>query len=344
MEMDAQLANVLAAMQGSLEGGEAHLRPRLEPGLDTPFGRYVEIGLALRAAFEQPDRREACIARLRPHRSLIIGGVPAGIQRHGMLPALTAQERQAHGHRRLDDISDQELAQWIIDDGRLIYGEFKPDELERYFAAVAPYLKPGSAMIDLGSGLGKVVLSAALLSAPGSSLSLPLSFSHCTGVELLPYRHAMAQQRLAAMVDAGNQALAALPPEVRQAVAPRAQAVIERIRLLQGDMFEADVSGAGLVFMYSTCFAPLMARIGDKLARDLPQGCLVSTTTFQLLHPGYRLVQVFPAQTVAWTTVYLYERAGELGELPPTPPPTLYEPEEAAWEAMVRDAMAAAGS
>ena len=61
------------------------------------------------------------------------------------------------------------------------------------------------------------------------------------------------------------------------------------IELIKGDMFKADVSGASLVFMYSTCFAPLMDAIGEKLARELTEGALVSTTTYRMKHPAFKL-------------------------------------------------------
>jgi hypothetical protein len=338
----AGLAGVLEALQHGIEDGEHHTRQQIEAEMGSQFGRYVEIGLALREAFERPELRDTFIRRLKPLRRLIIGNLPAGVQRHGLLPALTPQQRAGMGHRRLDDIPDSELEQWLVDDGRLIYGEFKPQELHNYFTVIAPYVKPGSAMMDLGSGLGKVVLSAALA----------LPFATCTGMELLPYRHAMAQQRFAALLAAGDAALAALPappapdealalPYGAETDARHVLSLRERVRFINGDLFEADVSQAGLVFMYSTCFAPLMDRIGEKLARELPQGCLVSTTTFPLKHPALREVAQFQSGTVAWTTVFLYERAGELEGLPPAPAAYLYEPPEDRWEEEVRKQMAA---
>ena len=342
MEGTAGIAAVLETLRRNIEDGEHHVRQHIEAELGSQFGRYVEIGLALREAFEQRALHETFIRRLKPWRRLIIGNLPAGVQRHGLLPRLSPQQRADMGHRRLDDIPDSELEQWLVDDGRLIYGEFKPQELHNYFTVIAPYVKPGSAMLDLGSGLGKVVLSAALA----------LPFSTCTGVELLPYRHAMAQQRCAALLAAGDAALAALPaPPLRdeplalpygaQADARHVLALRQRVRFINGDLFDADVSQAGLVFMYSTCFAPLMDRIGGKLARELPQGCLVSTTTFPLTHPGFREVAQFQSGTVAWTTVFLYQREGELAGLPPAPSSYIYEPPEDRWEKEVRELLAA---
>lgn len=332
---------ILAAMQEHILDGEHHLRSLLEPGSGTPFGRFVEIGLALRRCFRDPARHNYLIERLRPFRKLIIGSVPAGMQRHGLLPAEGEGSGETGGGRALEQIGDEELRQWLIDDGRLIYGEFKPHELENYFAAIAPYVRPGGAMFDLGSGLGKVVLWAALA----------FPFARCTGVELLGYRHRMALQRFAAMLDAGDSALASLsappaPDEPLQlrygGVAPARHvlAMRERVRFIEQDMFEADVGDASLVFVYSTCFAPLMDKLGEKLAREVPEGCLVSTTTFPLRHPAFRLVREFPSQTVAWTTVFLYRREGPLEGLPELPPAYLYEPDPHEWEASVRAAMA----
>jgi hypothetical protein len=299
----------MRSMRQAISSGTQHLRPVQDDALSA---RYVDIGLAVRDAFRTPALRETFIARLKPHRRLIAGSVPAGIQQHGMLP-----ERAATC--RLADVSDADLAQWLVDDGRLIYGEFSQQELDNYFNEMAPYLPPKGHFIDLGSGLGKVVMSAAL-AFPGL---------RCTGVELLTYRHEMAQVRLAEMLAAGA-------AENRNVAA----AVARRIRLLRQDMFEADVSDASLVYVYSTCFAPLMDRLTDKLARELQPGALVTTVTFPMQHPAFELVKQFSPPTVAWTTVYLYRRRSALDPLPPSPPKYLYEQDEAAWEYAVRAAFA----
>ncbi|WP_374580547.1 histone methylation protein DOT1-like protein [Pseudoduganella sp.] len=298
-----------SALRQAITDGEQHLRPVLA---EAQFQRYVEVGLALRAAFRTPALREVFIARLKPHRRLLAGPLPAGIHRHGMLPPQAPR-------RSLAEITDAELAQWLVDDGRLVYGEFTPQELDNYFAVLAPWLpeqgRGGGHFIDLGSGLGKVVMTAAL-ALPGM---------RCSGVELLGYRHEMAQARLAALLAAGD--------------AQAATAIAARVRLRQQDMFEADVSDATVVYLYSTCFAPLMERLGEKLARELPQGALVSTTTVPLLHPGFELLQRFDPPSVAWTTVFLYRRR-DASRGAPVPARALYEPDGAAWEAAVRAAFA----
>ena len=300
----------MQAMRQAITDGGQHVRPPLD---EAQFARYVEVGLALREAFRTPALRGTFLARLKPHRRLVCGVVPAGIQRHGMLPARAPS-------RCLDEVADDELAQWLVDDGRLIYGEFTQQELDNYFAALQPYLPAQGHFIDLGSGLGKVVLSAAL-ALPGM---------RCMGVELLGFRHEMAQARLAAVLAAGMAEDAAAAGEVAG-----------RVRLLRQDMFEADVSDATLVFIYSTCFAPLMERLAGKLARELPPGALVTTTTVPLRHAAFELLQQFAAPGVAWTTVFLYRRRDGQDALPPVPACALYEQEGAAWEDAVRAAFAA---
>ena len=87
----------------------------------------------------------------------------------------------------LKEISEEDLRQWIIDDGSLVYGELSSDELEAYFEAVNELGGDRSSFVDLGSGLGKVVMTAAVST----------SFDSYTGVELVPYRHRLAQEQYA---------------------------------------------------------------------------------------------------------------------------------------------------
>lgn len=321
--------DVRQAMLQSLEGGELHLRPTLDPDAAPRFERYIEIGVALRQCRQDPARHAYLVERLTPHRKVIIGALPAGLQGHGILPQPSLALQEQRGYRMLDDITDDELRQWLIDDGRLIYGEFKPYELDNYFDAIAPHVKPGGTFIDLGSGLGRVVMSAAL----------KLPFEHCIGVELLGYRHQMALERLEKVLAVGEQAVAALPAPL-SAADRHFLDLRARVQFIEQDMFEADVSRADHVFIYSTCFAPLMDALGDKLARELPQHALVSTTTYALKHPAFRQVAQFPSKTLAWTTVFLYERVGPLEGLPAATPSHLYEPIAGDWAVQARAALA----
>ena len=330
--------DVFEALFQSIQGGEKHVRPSLELTPDSAFLRFIEIGYALRACLENPSRRDYMLQRLRPHLSAIIGTLPASLLPHGMLPRTAPPP----DFRPLEQIDDAELHAWLVQDAGLIYGELQRFELENYFNAIAEHIRPGGVMVDLGSGLGKVVMSAALA----------FPFQRCIGVELMAYRHAMAIQRMQGLLALARQALVALPEPVTPDTPLRlpfggeagGNHLLElgaRIAFIEADLFKVDVRGASLVFMYSTCFGPLMDAIGEKLACELREGALVSTTTYPLKHPAFKLLNSFPAGTVAWTTVMLYQRIGPLETLLPAAAPFAYEPDAAAWEERARADFAA---
>lgn len=326
--------DILEAMLQSLQDGAVHRRPPLPAVAGTPLLRFIEIGLALRACVQDAARHAYLVARLLPHRALMVGALPVNLQPRGMLPALAPEEQEAHGFRALEQIDDAELRDWVIADCGMIYGELERHELDNYFDVIAPHLRPGGVMFDLGSGLGKVVLSAAL--------SLP--FARCVGVELLPYRHRLASRRRQALLEQVGAALAALPQPLRRGhtlrlpngqSAPAAHLLdlADRIELLESDMFDADLRQASLVFLYSTCFGPLMGALADKLARELPEHSLVSTTTYPLQHPAFRLIENFGPDSAAWTSLFLYQRLGPPGPWPPSAVPDLHVPDAAEWSA-----------
>jgi len=315
-----------------------HLRPSLDAGDGEPFLNYIEVGFALRQCLEDKNQREYLIQRLRRHASVIIGILPAGIQSHGLLPRTLKECPQASGLRRLEDISDEEVRQWLIVDGGLIYGELKRYELENYFDVIAPLVRPGGIMYDLGSGLGKAVMSAAIT----------LPFARCIGVELLEYRHRMAVDRLQAMLAVSDRGLESLPmrvqpddplelPDGSLTKAMHLLDIRSRIEFVEKDMFEVDVSDANLVFMNSTCFGSFMHLIADKLARELPEKTLVSTTTYSIDHPAFKLIGHFPATTLAWTDVFIYERVHCTETRFQTEAAALFEPGDQEWAARVRE-------
>ncbi|WP_343728784.1 histone methylation protein DOT1-like protein [Duganella sp.] len=331
-------ADIFEALFQSVQGGESHARPTLDLQADSPFLPFLEIGYALRACLEKPARHDYLLQRLRPHLSVMIGTLPASILPMGMLPKLAPLP----GFRKLEDIADDEIHAWLIQEGGLIYGEMQRFELENYFDAVKPLLPPGGVMVDLGSGLGKVVMTAALT----------LPFTRCIGVELLNYRHRLAQERLVRLLTLARQGLQALPepltletplplPSGGMATGRHLLDLGSRILFLENDMFKVDVRGASLVFLYSTCFGPLMDAISDKLARELSQGALVSTTTYPIKHPAFRLLQSHAPGTLSWTSVMIYQRVGPEMAAPASEARYLHQPDADAWEARAREDLAA---
>lgn len=325
--------DVFEALLQSIQGGETHARPTLELVPNSPFLPFLEIGYALRKCLEKPAKHEYLLQRLRPHLSVMVGTLPASILPMGMLPKLAPLP----GFRSLEQISEAELNHWLIQEGGLIYGEMQRFELENYIDAVKPYLPLGGLMVDLGSGLGKVVMTAAL--------SLP--FTRCVGVELLNYRHRLAQERLAKLLTLARGGLAALPepltletplllPSGLKATGRHLLDLGSRIAFIENDMLKVDVRGASLVFIYSTCFGPLMDRLSDKLAAELSEGAIVSTTTYPIRHPAFRLLETYPQGTLSWTSVMIYQRVGPQMSKPAAETRYLHQPDAEVWEERAR--------
>ena len=308
--MSNDLPSIRQAMLQSLEGGQFHVRERMAGSAQLPYEDFVQIGLALRACYLNSSRHDELIEVLKPHADVVIGTLPPGIQSHGLLPSPDEAAALQLAPKALTEFSEAQIRQWIVDDGSLVYGELSKEELERYFEALSPLLVPGAKFVDMGSGLGKVVMSAAL----------HFPFEHCRGVEILPYRHRMASERFGSLLKVGQEGFASLMaqskplnPSERIALpwgnelkALHLLTLPNRIAFEQADMFDCDVSQANLVFIYSTCFGAFMGKIAHKLACEMPDASLVSTTTYALKHPAFQLIKHFPAKTMAWTDVFVY--------------------------------------
>lgn len=331
------VSEVRAEMLRCLEGGQYHAREKIKQNSALPYADFLSIGLALKEYFDKPEHHEELIARLKPHAGVIIGVMPPGIQSQGLLP--TAEELVDSNFKslKLSEISDEQLKQWIIDDGSLVYGELTGEELQNYFAEVCPLLQPDGQFVDLGSGLGKVVMTA--------SLNFP--FSACTGIEIVPYRHRMALERFLHLIKVGQEAFNQLSEPFKSedilslpwTSGMLTQHLIQfptRTSFMLGDMFTCDVSQANLVFIYSTCFGSFINKIANKLANEAPEGCLVTSTTYAMNHPGLLLVKHMPAKTATWTDVFVYKRvgAGPWSNLPETQG---YSPNLEVWEVKARE-------
>lgn len=319
-----------------LEGGQFHAREKIKQSGTLPYADFLSIGLALKQCFLNPQLHNALIERLRPHADAIIGILPPGIQSQGLLPTPEELTDPNVKPLQLQDISDAQLRQWIIDDGSLVYGELTREELHHYFAEVCPHLQADGHFVDLGSGLGKVVMTA--------GLNYP--FASCKGIEIVPYRHRMAFERFVKLLQWAQESFNHLQTPTQaedQLLLPWTSKLQvkhllhlpKRVSFQLGDMFTCNVSQASLVFIYSTCFGAFIHQLTHKLANEAPEGCLVSTTTYAMSHPGLVLVKHFPAKTMAWTDVYLYRRVGA-GPWPELPQVTSYSPNLDEWEAKAR--------
>ena len=316
----------------SLEGGQFHVREKIKHDGTLAYADFLSIGLALKACFIQPDKHKELIERLKPHIDVIVGALPPGIQSQGLLPMPEELADPNFKSLALHEISDDQLRKWIIDDASLVYGELDREELQKYFAELSPLVQPGGRFVDLGSGLGKVVISA----------GLHFPFSSCTGIEIVPYRHRMALERFASLLKLAQDSLNQLKvivstddvipiPWTTEMRVAHLLELPKRVSFQAGNMFACDVSKASLVFIYSTCFGSLMHELAHKLANEAPEGCLVTTTTMKLDHPGLTLIKFLPAKTVAWTDIFIYKRTGT-GPWPALPSPSPHKPNLQAWE------------
>ena len=303
------LSKIKARALSRIEGGEFHRREQVRSLSDLSLDNFLHIGRILKASAQNAEMIEPLLDRLVVHADVVIGPLPPGIQRHGLVSDSADLQTTENLVSALKEISEEDLRQWIIDDCSLVYGELSSDELKAYFGAVNELGGNRSSFVDLGSGLGKVVMTAAL----------GTSFDSYTGVELVPYRHRLAQEQYAKFCATISSEVAELEGEIseysenhdaRHKALESIRAIPAKISLEQGNMFDFNVSGASLIFIYSTCFGSFMDRVAQKVVDEAPPGCLVSTTTFGLNHPGLKLIKHYRPAELAWTDVRFYERVG----------------------------------
>lgn len=163
--------------------------------------------------------------------------------------------------------------------GSSIYGELMPTATQRLLAQLE--LRPDDRFVDLGAGVGKVVLMAAMTT----------EVDHALGVELSATRHGLAERALRQARDEG------IPGT-------------ERAAFVQADMLELPLDDATVIYTCSTAFVDaFMQRLVDRLA-ELPKlRKLASLQDFEP-HPAFELTQVYKLDA-SWkrrTKVHVYER------------------------------------
>jgi SAM-dependent methyltransferase len=163
--------------------------------------------------------------------------------------------------------------------GSPTYGELMPTATARLLAQLE--LGPEDLFVDMGSGIGKVALLAAMTTDVGRAL----------GIELSETRHAQAERAL---------------QRAREQDVPGT----ERVSFAQADMLTHPLDDATVVYTCSTAFLPgFMKRLVRRLA-SLPN--LRKLATLQDLdpHPAFELVEIYRLDA-SWkrrTKVHVYER------------------------------------
>ena len=130
-----------------------------------------------------------------------------------------------------------------------VYGEITYPSFATILKHIKPYIKRDGVFYDLGSGTGRPVFAAALLS----------DFSRCRGIELVPELHQEADMHLERYEEKllANYSLDDYYTNQRRR---------QTIEFIQGDILEVDWSDGDVVFANSTCFdRELMERLAIKV-------------------------------------------------------------------------------
>ena len=175
------------------------------------------------------------------------------------LRAVAAAFAQVDGYGVARDAKRRQRESGVYLEG-IQYGEVDPSAFAKALGWVSP--ADGERFVDLGSGTGKAVLTAAALHR----------FRCATGVELLEPLHAAAQR-----------ARAALPPEALRAA---------EVRLLCGDAFKHPwAEEGGVVFCTLTCLTDEAIAALERGCERLPRGARLIVTTRELKCHCLRLLR-----------------------------------------------------
>ena len=157
----------------------------------------------------------------------------------------------------------------------LTYGDVPFTALAHGLHAAAP--RPGTLFCDLGSGVARGVLAAALL----------YKFSKCVGVELLTDLHAAAAEPAKRFESLREQCT--ISPSEPATTGFDARRIAACVELVNADLFDVNLADAAtaaaatnpgdvLVFLCCVTWGPsLMQRLAAKLANELPNGSRVLT-------------------------------------------------------------------
>lgn len=158
----------------------------------------------------------------------------------------------------------------------LTYGEIDFDGFLQLLYEV-PEITKRRVFYDLGSGVGKVVVAAALLG----------NFIEVNGIEIVPPLHEQA-------VMAANHC--------------RALKNLPSINFFQGDFLQGDYTRADLVFTHSTCFSQSLMYALEEALSVLSPGVIVLTVSQSLPKMEIIKVQKYPFK---WGlgTVYFHKKS-----------------------------------
>ena len=165
----------------------------------------------------------------------------------------------------------------------------------------------GASIIDLGSGIGNVVIGIALIAASGA-LGADVHVAAVHGVELLPTLHDVAvdatrglrqwaataaQKKAPTSAAVAGAAAAAAAPATSSAPPPSQP--LPRVSVQRANLEGYDLSDVDVVYMASTVFEDdVIERFAARAAATLRVGSRVVTLASPLRHVAFRVEAVVP--------------------------------------------------
>lgn len=162
------------------------------------------------------------------------------------------------------DVSKNARLNFNGDTSNFLYGELPFETFKSIVEKLQP--KPNGVFFDLGSGTGRVVLEALLIT----------DFRKVVGVELLDGLHNKAEE---------------IREKFAKEILPTIPEILEgrEFSLVKGDLFLQDYSEADFVFMnHPIKDCDLFLKLEEKLARELKPGSKVATIIRALKNPAFK--------------------------------------------------------
>lgn len=171
-------------------------------------------------------------------------------------------------------ISLNERERFTTQDSSFVYGEIIPLSFAQLLESLSPH--PEDVFYDLGSGVGKAVLCAALF----------FEWRKCCGVELMPGLHECSQSLLAE--------LPARPFPVE---------------FLREDFLQVDLSDASVIFLHATTFAPTLWENLKKKLYALKSGTRLIVVTKRLDESVFELISEWIVR-MSWgeSSAFIYRK------------------------------------
>ena len=175
-------------------------------------------------------------------------------------------------------LSHRDRARLGISDRSFVYGEVLPGPFLELLERAAP--RPGEVFYDLGSGVGRAVVLAALA---------------------FPFARAVGVERLGGLCSAATRVSERLGAELGE----RCPA----ISFLEADLLEVDLSEANVVFLHANCFQPPLLEALPARFEALPDGARVISVG-HLLGGGLELIETTKLE-LGWgeSQAAIYRRA-----------------------------------